>query len=131
MKLYRPVLIGSAEQAEALPIGTVALDHPRGTRDELIPYVKATPDRWASVWDVSALGNIKSYGTAPNEAMVGDRALVPIEAVDHHRVVWAEPDPHITGPMPLDDAREIVSQREPWEPEVHIESRLATPWEEA
>ena len=78
--IYVPRLIESAEQAEALPIGTVALDHPRGTRDELIPYVKATPDRWASVWDVSALGNIKSYGTAPNEAMVGDRALVPIEA---------------------------------------------------
>lgn len=94
--LYRPVLIESTEQAEALPIGTVALDHPRGTRDELIPYVKATPDRWASVWDVSALGNIKSYGTAPNEAMVGDRALVPIEAeeetLERRRVSQPVPD---------------------------------------
>ena len=77
--LYRPVLIESAEQAEALPIGTVALDHPRGTRDE-IPYVKTTATRWASVWDVNDLGAIDSYGTAPNESMVGDRALVRIEA---------------------------------------------------
>lgn len=91
MKLYRPVRIESAEQAEALPIGTVALDHPTGNADRL-PYVKATAARWASVWGVDDLGVIDAYGTAPNEAMVGDQALVPIEAEEEwktlHEGAW-------------------------------------------
>ncbi|MEU2418858.1 hypothetical protein ABZ546_13860 [Brachybacterium paraconglomeratum] len=119
--IYVPRLIESSDQAEALPIGTVALDHPRGTRDELIPYVKATPDRWASVWDVSALGNIKSYGTAPNEAMVGDRALVPIEAEEEwktlHEGAW-----HLKADE--DDARRDANA-------LGARRRYTTDWEEA
>lgn len=133
MKLYREVLIESAEQAEALPIGTVALDHPRGTRDDRIPYVKATPDRWASVWDVSALGNIKSYGTAPNEAMVGDRALVPIEAEEEWTAMGSDNgEPWIAhvGHDGIDGSREEAQQY------VDrfggfIAHRTRTPWEEA
>ena len=82
--IYVPRLIESAEQAEALPVGTVALDHPTGNADRL-PYVKATATRWASVWGVDDLGAIDAYGTAPNEAMVGDCALVPIEAEEETR----------------------------------------------
>lgn len=60
--LYRPVLIESAEQAEALPEATVAVH----------------PDHWPrekfqSVWQ-------ECDGLWDNSAMVGWTALVPIEA---------------------------------------------------
>ena len=110
--LYRPVLIESAEQAEALPVGTVALDHPTGNADRL-PYVKATATRWASVWGVDDLGAIDAYGTAPNEAMVGDCALVPIEAEEERHAI-AECEIGAPGTERI----------------VH-EHRFVTPWEEA
>lgn len=61
--LYRPVLIGSAEQAEALPEGTIA------THDEHWPVVRCTPNRWES-----------SARDMKHAEMVGWTALVPIEA---------------------------------------------------
>ena len=65
--LYRPVLIESAEQAEALPEATVA----------------AHPDHWPrekfqSVWQ-------ECDGLWDNSAMVGWTALVPIEAEEEAR----------------------------------------------
>ena len=61
--LYRPALIESAEQAEALPEGTIA------THDEHWPAVRCTPNRWES-----------SARDMKHADMVGWTALVPIEA---------------------------------------------------
>ena len=77
--LYRPVLIETAEQAEALPVGTVAIDlDSQGQPRQASIRVRcgwyctgeATPD--GSPW------------LAPYDAMVGDYALAPIEAEEEH-----------------------------------------------
>ena len=65
--LYRPALIESAEQAEALPEGTIA------THDEHWPAVRCTPNRWES-----------SARDMKHADMVGWTALVPIEAEEEH-----------------------------------------------
>ena len=67
--LYRPALIESAEQAEALPEGTIA------THDEHWPAVRCTPNRWES-----------SARDMKHADMVGWTALVPIEAEEE----WGE-----------------------------------------
>lgn len=67
--LYKPVLIKSAEQAEALPIGTVALT-PGGH-----PAMKSAP----GVWIVVGVPSYRSDAQA-----VGSTALVPIEAEEEH-----------------------------------------------
>ena len=82
--LYKPVLIESAEQAEALPIGTVALDVAHETDPDLTPYVKITSKLWVSVWEVSDDHELGGYGVCPNSHIVGDSALVPIEAVEEY-----------------------------------------------
>ena len=66
--LYRPVLIESAEQAEALPIGTLATTGhiPRIAR-------KSRPVQWDS-----------TGGSFGNRHMNGWTALVPIEAEEEH-----------------------------------------------
>ena len=73
--VYVPRLIESAEQAEALPVGTVAFDRPRGGG---IPEasVKSDDGSWTGTLD----------GGKPYEApqMVGDYALVPIEAEEEY-----------------------------------------------
>ena len=78
--IYVPVKIESAEQAEALPIGTVAIDlDSQGQPRQASIRVRcgwyctgeATPD--GSPW------------LAPYDAMVGDYALVPIEAEEETR----------------------------------------------
>ena len=66
--LYRPALIESAEQAEALPEGTIA------THDEHWPAVRCTPNRWES-----------SARDMKHADMVGWTALVPIEAEEETR----------------------------------------------
>lgn len=124
--IYVPRLIESAEQAEALPIGTVALDHPTGNAGRL-PYMKATAARWASVWGVDDLGAIDAYGTAPNEAMVGDRALVPIEAEEEWALVLDD-DGSMDVAESEAEVREWVRLGDEPRPPVH---RLVTPWEEA
>ena len=83
--LYKPVLIESAEQAEALPIGTVALDVAHETDPDLTPYVKITSKLWVSVWEVSDDHELGGYGVCPNSHIVGDSALVPIEAEEETR----------------------------------------------
>ena len=65
--LYRPALIESAEQAEALPEGTIA------THDEHWPAVRCTPNRWES-----------SARDMKHADMVGWTALVPIEAEEEY-----------------------------------------------
>ena len=77
--IYVPRLIESAEQAEALPIGTVSIsDHPDDK-----PSVKVTPTLWVCVWDVGD-DHDATYAVAPNSHLLGDCALVPIEAEEEH-----------------------------------------------
>ena len=75
--LYRTVLIESAEQAEALPIGTVAT-HDKGSgmdhAHKLFPPLGHTESLlWASL-----------TGLVSNAGMVGWTALVPIEAEEEN-----------------------------------------------
>ena len=100
--LYRPVLIESAEQAEALPIGTVTI-----TPDE-VGQVDQAAVRVRGGWHSTGFAN--EHGTPflyPHLAVVGDTALVPIEAEEEtvDASTWATPGRTIT--------------------------RLVTPWEEA
>ena len=65
--LYKPVRIETAEQAEALPEGTIA------AHDEHWPAVRCTPNRWES-----------SARDMEHAEMIGWTALVPIEAEEEH-----------------------------------------------
>ena len=66
--LYKPVLIESAEQAEALPVGTTVTH----------------PDYWPREKG-NLLGSWEGPGDAmQNAEMVGFTALVPIEAEEEH-----------------------------------------------
>ena len=64
--LYRPVLIESAEQAEALPVGTVGHEPPH-----LYAYIKKARNYWRGTGDDAALTDYE---------MLPFTALVPIEA---------------------------------------------------
>ena len=64
--LYKPVLIESAEQAEALPIGTVGPEPPH-----LYAYIKKARNYWRGTGDDAALTDYE---------MLPFTALVPIEA---------------------------------------------------
>ena len=64
--LYRPVLIESAEQAEALPVGTVGHEPPH-----LYAYIKKARNYWRGTGDDVALTDYE---------MPPFTALVPIEA---------------------------------------------------
>lgn len=66
--LYRPVLIESAEQAEALPVGTLAKD------GDLSVAVKAEDGHWARTDVADGLPMMDS------SSMVGWTALLPVEA---------------------------------------------------
>ena len=68
--LYRPVPIESAEQAEALPEGTVAI------AEEFAPEV--------FVKDEDSWMGTHGPGAFTNESAVGLEALVPIEAEEQH-----------------------------------------------
>ena len=70
--LYKPVLIESAEQAEALPVGTLARD------GDLSVAVKAEDGHWART-DVA--DGLPMMGSS---SMAGWTALVPIEAEEEH-----------------------------------------------
>lgn len=92
MKLYRPILIESAEQAEALPVGTTVTH----------------PDYWPREKG-NLLGSWEGPGDAmQNAEMVGFTALVPIEA-DEERQQW--PDTSQSPPEELIIARLVT----PWE----------------
>lgn len=100
--LYRPVLIESAEQANALPRGTVATSGHyesfgpfAAIRTGDVPdwYMTTAPDTWAD-----------------NAELIGWTALVPIEAEEE-----------TTGAL-VNRVGEIAWQ---------TQTRLITPWEEA
>ena len=98
MKLYKEVLIESAEQAEALPIGTIAA---RGS----IAAVRVPEQTHDEPWRSGVLG----WG---HVSAIGWTALVPIEAeeetVERHRLCQAVPDVlhRFTTPWTLYTAKE-------------------------
>ena len=74
--LYRPVLIESAEQAEELPIGTVAARHDGDWHDAAVKlFGGAWREASAEDWVVSGV------------EVVGWTALVPIEAEEETKTV--------------------------------------------
>ncbi|UYG15782.1 hypothetical protein BRM3_09000 [Brachybacterium huguangmaarense] len=97
--MYIPTLIESAAQAEALPVGTIALDGP----DEPEAFengaaVKVAPDVADGIpWLINAMS------TGSNADMIGWTALVPIETDEEH-------GRHAEG---LGGMRRLVT---PWEP---------------
>ena len=100
--LYRPVRIESAEQAEALPVGTIAhTGMPRRPVHVAVRIERRDGDPRA--WMESMGVNLHSH-----RAMPGWTALVPIEAEEETR---------------------ISETRSRWRG--FKESRLVTPWEEA
>ena len=74
--LYKSVLIESAEQAEALPEGTVVINTRAGAIE------KGSRGRW---W--SGLNQV------PAPTVIGGSALVPIEAEEETTNRWDEGDP--------------------------------------
>lgn len=70
MRLFKEVLIETAEQAEALPDGIVSQSPPLDPDRYPLAAVKVAADLW---W--STLGSERS-----NQHMIGWAALVPIEA---------------------------------------------------
>ena len=80
--LYRPVLIESAEQAEALPVGAVALTDYHGVAIRL---------DYGLGW--SGAGDEMSFH---HDEMVGGTALVPVEAeeelIERSRLCQKDPD---------------------------------------
>ena len=101
--IYVPVKIGSAEQAEALPVGTVARSH--GSDGEPTHACLRVANGW---WCTDETSDDGSPFLVPHVGMVGDTALVPIEAKEE-RQQW--PD---TSQSPPDEL---------------IIARLVTPWE--
>ena len=85
MKLYRPILIESAEQAEALPEGTIA------RHDDHMPVEKWRDDYGGSHW-----GYIEE--SVEVDLLRGWTALVPIEAEEEtvDASTWATPGRTIT-----------------------------------
>lgn len=83
MKLYRPVLIESAEQAEALPVGTVV--------QRIVPVDVGKPEPYAGVkfarntWFTTS--TTLDLRDALDRHMIGWTALVPIEAEEEWDVV--------------------------------------------
>ena len=69
--LYKPVLIESVEQAEALPVGTVGHEPPH-----LYAYIKKARNYWRGTGDDAALTDYE---------MPPFTALVPIEAEEETR----------------------------------------------
>lgn len=106
--LYRPVLIESAEQAEALPVGTIAR-HAEGAGMDHAH--KVCPPLRGDVW--VAVG-----GNCTNAEMIGWTALVPLEAEEEHAHRYARRahgDMYTTPPR-----QELPGPAR----------RLVTPWEE-
>ena len=68
--IYKPVLIESVEQAEALPVGTVGHEPPH-----MYAYIKKARDYWRGTGGDAALTDYE---------MLPFTALVPIEAVEEH-----------------------------------------------
>ena len=69
--LFKPVKIESAEQAEALPVGTVGHEPPH-----LYAYIKKARNYWRGTGDDAALTDYE---------MLPFTALVPIEAAEEYK----------------------------------------------
>lgn len=109
--LYKPVLIESAEQAEALPDGVLAFA-PFEPDPELMDP-EAVGFRWSNflvkygdLWEAPEGGGDWTM----HELLVGWTALVPIEAKEETNTRWDEGDP-------VNDFTK--------------KSRYVTPWEKA
>ena len=99
--LYRPVLIETAEQAEALPIGTVATRAFPKARGGRVEVATRTAPHEEILWPMGFGGFTR------HAAMVGWTALVPVEAEEETHSIQAR------------------GQTTPeWR------TRLVTPWEE-
>lgn len=112
--LYKPVQIETAEQAEALPLGTVAFAHTPLRGD---CYTKYDFDNWE--------GARRGLGS-PDASMVGWTALVPIEAEEEWAITADVMDR--SAPLPTESAARAAA--EDWKGGT-AECRLVTPWEEA
>ena len=115
MKFYREVLIESAEQAEALPEGTIAVMPERDASGPAVIAVKAYDNEW---WGTSCC-------EMTNAKMVGSKALVPIEVEVEYSTEESERRWSFDG---LYDAPENV-RRDGWEGTMR--RRFLTDWEEA
>ena len=100
--LYRTILIESAEQAEALPIGTVGHEPPH-----LYAYIKKARNYWRGTGDDAALTDYE---------MLPFTALVPIEADEELQRTYATPASTFPG-------LSWPEQHDAWR------RRLVTPWE--
>lgn len=133
--LYRPVLIESAEQAEALPTGTVAV------RDGALPrllVVDATGPHW--------LTGTRAPGYVHPTDMIGWTALVPIEAEEETSVAVSASGFRDIAAHPYSEASmdsdgnvwfgeglsrvDVTEQFNEWAKQ-HARTRLVTPWEDA
>lgn len=122
--VYIPRLIESAEQAEALPEGTVVfIEKPWGDTTRREVGTKDHGEWWGSDCDVNFLGA---------EGLVSWTALVPIEAEEEWTAMGTddgEPWIALVGPVGIDGSREEAQQY------VDrfggfIAHRTRTPWEE-
>ena len=104
--LYRPVLIESAAQAEALPEGTLARHAAGPGMDHAHKARPLGRDLWLAVG-----------GNCTNAEMVGWTALVPIEAEEETR---EHPRRHEKAPRAGEAYLRPATM-----------TRLVTPWEEA
>lgn len=86
--LYKPVLIESAEQAEALPVGTFAVA-PANTRWAAQASVRVR-NGWHCTGETEEDGDMTLI---QHRAMVGDTALVPIEAEEEWAITYPEEPP--------------------------------------
>ena len=130
--LYRPVLIESAEQAEALPIGTVGHEPPH-----LYAYIKKARNYWRGTGDDAALTDYE---------MLPFTALVPIEAEEETSVIVSAPGSRDIDAHPYSEASmdsdgnvwfgdglrrmDVTEQFNEWAKQ-HTRTRYVTPWEEA
>lgn len=109
--LYKPVPTSSAEQAEALPEGTIA------TSEEFAPevFVKVGPNEWFGT---------HGPGTMTDLTAVGWLALAPIEAEEVHVIA--------SGGLERDYHGATVFNHTPDGPRRdYRRTEFHTPWEEA
>ena len=77
--VYIPRLIETAEQAEALPVGTVAIES--GEQGQAVGASIRVRGGWHCTGETEAYGGM---WLVPHDRMIGDTALVPVEAEEEH-----------------------------------------------
>ena len=114
--LYRPVLIESAEQAEALPVGTLAISSEMDDSGDTKHWAAVkVGSAWARTDVADGLPVVTSSGMV--DAGLPWTALVPIEAEEEttREVEWGDGTAHLSPPK-----QAFTSPR----------TRFVTPWEE-